>query len=145
LEAGLRGDDAALDTAIEESLRLRPPVMLMARGCVADTEVGGCPVPEGDRVIVGAASANRDERLFEAPDEFRLDRQNADQHLTFGFGPHVCPGAVLARTVARIGVRALFARFPPGTLRPAPDHVYENVPTFFECGPRRLAVDIGRD
>jgi len=141
LEAGLRGNDAALDTAIEESLRLRPPVMLMARGCVADTEVGGCPVPEGDRVIVGAASANRDERLFQAPDEFRLDRQNADQHLTFGFGPHVCPGAVLARTVARIGVKALFARFPPGTLRAAPDHVYENVPTFFECGPRRLAVE----
>jgi len=140
LEARVRASDAALDTAIEESLRLRPPVMFIVRGCVADTEIGGCPVHEGDRVIVGSASANRDERVFDAPDEFRVDRPNADQHLTFGYGPHVCPGAVLARTVSRIGIRALFARFPPGTLQAAPDYVYENVPTFFECGPQRLSV-----
>ena len=141
MEAMLREDRAALETAIEESLRLRPPVMFVVRGSVADTEVGGCPVHDGERLIVGTASANRDERVFEVPDELRLDRRNADQHLTFGFGPHVCPGAALARTVTRIGLQALFARFPSGTLRAAPDHVYENVPTFFECGPRRLAVE----
>ncbi len=141
LEAALRDSPAALDTAIEESLRLRPPVMFIVRGCVADTEVGGCPVRTGDRLIVGSASANRDERVFDDADEFRVDRANADQHLTFGYGPHVCPGASLARTVTRIGLRALFDRFPPGTLRAADDHVYENVPTFFECGPRRLAVE----
>jgi cytochrome P450 len=104
-------------------------------------EISGCPVRDGDRLIVGTASANRDERVFDEPDSFRVDRDNADQHLTFGYGPHVCPGATLARTVTRIGLRTLFARFPPGTLRLAPDHVYENVPTFFECGPRRLAVE----
>jgi cytochrome P450 len=53
----------------------------------------------------------------------------------------VCPGAALARTVTRIGLRALFARFGPGTLAAANDHVYENVPAFFECGPRRLSVE----
>ena len=141
LEAAVRGSDAALDTAIEESLRLRPPVMFIVRGCVADTEVGGCPVHDGERLIVGTASANRDERVFDEADDFRVDRANADQHLTFGYGPHVCPGAALARTVTRIGMRSLFARFPQGTLAAAPDHVYENVPTFFECGPRRLAVE----
>jgi len=141
VEAAVRADPAALDTAIEESLRLRPPVMFIVRGCVADTEVGGCPVRDGERLIVGSASANRDERVFEDADEFRVDRPNADQHLTFGYGPHVCPGAALARTVTRIGMRALFARFPTGTLAAAPDHEYENVPTFFECGPRRLAVE----
>jgi cytochrome P450 len=141
VETAVREDPNALDTAIEESLRLRPPVMFVVRGCVADTEVGGCPVRNGDRLIVGSASANRDERVFEDGDEFRVDRPNADQHLTFGYGPHVCPGATLARAVTRIGLRALFTRFPPGTLRAAPDHVYENVPTFFECGPRRLAVE----
>jgi len=138
----VRDDAAALDTAIEESLRLRPPVMFIVRGCVADTSIGGCPVHAGERVIVGSASANRDERVFEDPDELRLDRRNADQHLTFGYGAHVCPGAALARAVTRIGLRVLFERFPQGTMRAAADHVYENVPTFFECGPRRLDVDI---
>jgi cytochrome P450 len=141
LEAVLRASSEALDTAIEESLRLRPPVMFIVRGAVADTEVDGCPVHNGDRLIVGSASANRDERVFDAPDEFRADRSNADQHLTFGYGPHVCPGATLARTVTRIGVRALFRRFPQGTLRLAPGYTYENVPTFFECGPRSLRVE----
>jgi cytochrome P450 len=145
VEAAVRESQAALDIAIEESLRLRPPVMFVARGCVADTEVAGCPVHDGDRVIVGTASANRDERVFESGEEFRVDRDNADQHLTFGYGPHVCPGATLARAVARIGMRALFTHFPPGTLTAAPDHVYENVPTFFECGPRRLAVETNVD
>jgi cytochrome P450 len=141
LEAALRESTAALDTAIEESLRLRPPVMFVVRGCVADMEIGGCPVHDGERVIVGTASANRDERNFDTPDAFRVDRHNADQHLTFGYGPHVCPGATLARAVTRIGLRILFTRFPPGTVRLAADHVYENVPTFFECGPRHLAVE----
>lgn len=141
VEAALRDGGTALDTAIEESLRLRPPVMLAARGCVADVDVGGCPVHDGERVIVGLASANRDERVFDVPDDMRLDRANADQHLTFGFGPHVCPGATLARAVARLGMSVLFERFPPGTMRAAPDHVYENVPTFFECGPRRVLVE----
>ena len=53
----------------------------------------------------------------------------------------VCPGASLARTIARIGMEALFERFPPGTLRAAPGYRYENVPTFFECGPRALLVE----
>jgi cytochrome P450 len=92
-------------------------------------------------VIVGSASANRDERVFADPDRFRLDRDNAAEHLTFGYGPHVCPGAALARSVARIGISALLDRFPVGALRPAPDYHYENVPSFFECGPRRLLVE----
>ena len=141
LESAARESAATLDTVIEESLRLRPPVMFIVRGCVADTAVAGCPVRDGERVIVGTASANRDERVFEDADDFRADRANADQHLTFGYAPHVCPGAALARAVTRIGVRSLFARFPQGTLAAAPDHVYDNVPTFFECGPRRLAVE----
>jgi len=110
---------------------------------VTDVDVGGCPVHAGERLIVGTASANRDDRVFETADDFVVDRANADQHLTFGYGPHVCPGATLARVVARIGVRALFTRFGPGTIRMAPDHTYENVPTFFECGPRRLSVETG--
>jgi cytochrome P450 len=140
LEVAVRAD--GLPGAIEESLRLRPPVMFIVRGCVTDTEVGGCPVQAGQRVIVGSASANRDERVFADADEFRLERVNADQHLTFGFGAHVCPGASLARAVARVGLETLVDRFPAGTLRRSPQYRYVNVPTFFECGPQSLLVEL---
>jgi cytochrome P450 len=142
VDAAVRRDDAALGRAIEESLRLAPPVLFMARGCVRDVEIAGCPVPAGARVLTGFASANRDERVFDDPDEFRVDRANADHHLTFGYGPHVCPGAAIARTVARIGMQEFFARFPAGSIRLAPGFRFENVPTYFECGPRHLDVEL---
>jgi cytochrome P450 len=144
VERALREGDEALGRAIEESLRLSPPILFMARGCVRDVEIGGCPIASGTRVIAGFASANRDERVFDDPDEFRVDRPNAEQHLTFGYGPHVCPGAALARTVARIGIRAFLDHFPPGTIRLAPDFEFENVPTYFEVGPKRLPVEVTR-
>jgi len=140
LERAMRRDPHALAVAIEESLRLTPPLLFLARGCVRETEIAGCPVHAGERVVVGAASANRDERVFDDPDEFRLDRENADQHLTFGYGAHVCPGATLARTVARIGVQTVLDRFGEGALRLEPGFVFEQVPTYFEHGPRRLPV-----
>ena len=140
LDAALRADRSLCTTAIEESLRIAPPVLFLARGCTQETSVAGCPVHEGERVIIGAASANRDERVFDTPDEFRVDRTNAEQHLTFGYGTHVCPGATLARIVARIGVEAYLDHFPAGSLRLAPGFVFEQVPTYFEHGPRRLPV-----
>ena len=143
LEQVVRADEGALANAVEESLRIAPPLLFVARGCVHDTSVGDSPVTAGERVIVGTGSANRDELLFEDGDEFRVDRPNADQHLTFGYGPHVCPGAGMARIVARIGIAAFLERFPPGSVRLADDYEFENVPTFFEIGPRRLAVDTG--
>jgi 2-hydroxy-5-methyl-1-naphthoate 7-hydroxylase len=110
---------------------------------VHDTTIGDTTVREGERVIVGTGSANRDERVFADGDVFRVDRENADQHLTFGYGPHVCPGAALARVVARIGLAAYLDRFPRGSVRLAPGYEFENVPTFFEIGPRRLPVEVG--
>jgi cytochrome P450 len=109
-----------------------------------DTTVGGVDVHDGERVIAGTGCANRDERVFDEPDEFRVERANADQHLTFGYGPHVCPGASLARTVARVGIRAFLDHFPAGSARLADGYEFENVTTFFEQGPRRLPVVLDR-
>ena len=142
VEAALRADDAALGRAVEESLRLAPPILFMARGCVSEVEIAGCPVHPGTRVITGFASANRDERVFDDPDNFDVQRANADQHLTFGYGPHVCPGATLARVEATIAIRAFLDHFPPGAVRLAPGFVFENVPTYFEVGPKSLPVEI---
>ena len=71
---------------------------------------------------------------------FRVDRPNSEQHLSFGFGPHVCPGASQARAVAYAGIKAFLERFPPGSIRLAPGFEFENVPTYFERGPKTLPV-----
>jgi cytochrome P450 len=140
LQDRVRTDRTLIATAIDESLRLSPPILFLARGCVADTTVGECPIEPGQRVIIGSASANRDERVFTEPDAFQVDRSNADQHLTFGFGPHVCPGATLARVVARLAVEAFLDHFPAGAIQLAPGFQFEQVPTYFEHGPRRLPI-----
>jgi cytochrome P450 len=143
IDATVREDEQALRVAVEESLRLAPPVLLVPRGCVRDVTIADTTVHAGERLIAGTASANRDERVFDDPDAFLPHRPNADQHLTFGYGPHVCPGAALARIEARIAITAFLERFPPGTVRLAPGYEFENVPTFFEVGPRELPVDLG--
>ena len=141
VESAMRRDPAALAGAIEESLRLAPPVLFIFRGCVHATSVGGRAITEGERVVVGTGSANRDEQVFRDGERFDVTRPNTEQHLTFGYGQHVCPGAALARTVARIGLATFFDRFAAGTVRLADGFRFENVPTFFECGPRRLPVE----
>ena len=95
-------------------------------------------------MVIGTACANRDGAVFENGDEFDVDRANASDHLTFGYGLHFCPGAPLARTVARIGIIAFLERFPRETIRLTDGFVYENVPAFFETGPARLTVEVTR-
>jgi cytochrome P450 len=142
LEDRLRSDPDALPRATEESLRLAPPVMFIPRGCTRDTDVDGTHLHAGQRVVMGTACANRDEDVFAHGDDFDVDRANVSDHLTFGYGPHFCPGAPLARAVARIGVGAFLQRFPKGTVSLTEGFAYENVPAFFETGPARLTVDI---
>ena len=136
------GDDQRANF-IEECLRIYPPVMMIPRGCVRETEVAGTTIKPGERVVVGTACVNRDERQFADSEVFAADRDQADRHLTFGFGPHLCAGAAMARSVASVGLEE-FLRFAEETgARLAPDFVYETVPTFFEYGPRSLPVVLG--
>ena len=144
LEDRLRSDPASLPRAIEESLRLAPPIMFIPRGCNLDTDVDGTVVRAGQRVVIGTGCANRDEAVFENGDDFDIERSNSFDHLTFGYGPHFCPGAPLARVVARIGITAFLDHFPEGTVRLTDGFVYENVPAFFETGPKRVTVQISR-
>jgi len=141
LEDRLRSDPDALPRAIEESLRLMPPIMFIPRGCVRDTEVDGTTLHAGERVVMGSACANRDETVFPNGDAFDVDRDNVSDHLTFGYGPHFCPGAPMARAVARIGIAAFLQRFPKGTVRLTDRFEFENVPAFFETGPARLTIE----
>ena len=99
-----------MPTLVEESLRHDPPIHVLMRDCLADVTIDGVTIPAGVKVGFGLASANRDERTYDDPDEFRLDRPSAKDHLAFGGGPHVCPGASLARLEGRIALEVFFDR-----------------------------------
>lgn len=98
--AELTANPALVPDALEELLRLYTPYRGFARTAREDTEIGGCPVSKGDPVAIVFTSANRDAAVFEDPDSYRLDRTARDL-LTFGRGPHMCPGAPLARVLLR--------------------------------------------
>ena len=119
-QARCREDGAYLDALIEEVLRMQSPIQAWFRRTTCEVELGGITVPADSRLLVAFASANRDESRFGCPAEFRPDRENIKEHLAFGRGPHLCPGATLARAEARIATRTFLSRFPavghaPGT------------------------------
>jgi cytochrome P450 len=140
LLATLTNDRKLIDAAIEETLRLDPPVRLLMRTCSASTVVAGEQIDEGEAVIFGVEQANRDDGRFDDPDEFRLDRPDLRRHLAFGGGPHVCPGAHLARMEARVAVNVLLDM--ASGLTPTPGYVYEDVPVVWAHGPQSLPVTV---
>ncbi len=136
----VRADRTLVPLMVEESLRHDPPIHVLMRDCLRDTTVGDIDIPVGAKVAFGLASANRDEADYADPDAFRLDRPNPKDHLAFGGGPHVCPGAALARLEARIALEAILDRV--GAIRVADGYRREPVPVFWANGPRRLSVTI---
>jgi len=107
----LMADESKLDAAIDESLRLTPPVVHFARTTTRDVEVGDQNVPADSSVVFVYAAANRDPNEFPNPDEFRLNRP-ANRHLSFGYGIHRCVGAHLAKLEMRIAMQEIFRRLP---------------------------------
>ncbi|HEX2212227.1 MAG TPA: cytochrome P450, partial [Mycobacterium sp.] len=103
-------------TAVEEILRLDPPVQLTARIAKQDTVIEGHTVRKGEGVILYVAGANRDPKVFDDPHRFDLERANAGKHHSFSGGRHFCLGAALARAEGEVGLRAFFDRFPEARL-----------------------------
>jgi len=132
----VRADRDRIPPFVEESLRLDAPVQVLARAVLGDTEIEGCPMHVGDRVVFGLASANRDESAYDDPTEFRLDRARMRDHLAFGAGPHVCPGASLARLEAVAVLDEFCERV--ATLRLSDDYVPDPNPVFWANGHRSL-------
>ena len=95
---------------VEEALRFYSPFSATVRRTTKDVEIAGQAIAAGELVIPLLASANRDERVFEAPDTFRLDR-SPNPHLGLGFGIHVCLGAHLARLEGKIVVEQVAERY----------------------------------
>ena len=99
-----------LPTAIEELLRAYAPVT-MARIVKADAEIGGCPVKQGDSVLLPFPAANRDPQVFPDADKLIIDREE-NRHVAFGLGIHRCLGSNLARLELRLAVEVFIQRFP---------------------------------
>jgi cytochrome P450 len=95
---------------VEEALRFYSPFSATVRRTSKDVEIAGQHIGAGELVVPLIASANRDERVFEAADTFRIDR-NPNQHLGLGFGIHVCLGAHLARLEGKIVVEQMAQRY----------------------------------
>jgi cytochrome P450 len=114
--ARLRDDRSLLPTAVEELLRWTTPVISFMRTSTQPVEVRGQAIAEGDPVLLLYASANRDETVFGPDaDTLRIDR-SPNPHVSFGFGPHFCLGAALARLEAKAVLGELLDRFETVTL-----------------------------
>ncbi len=112
----------------------------MYRIATRDTELGGVAIPAGSKVAIMFASANRDEALWDDPDEFRVDRPNPREHLAFGKGTHFCVGASLSRLEGTVALERLTARLASVAL--ADTNTYEYQPSFALRGLKRLDLHI---
>ncbi|MGH8992713.1 MAG: cytochrome P450 [Acidimicrobiia bacterium] len=106
----LRARPDLVNPAVEEMLRFWSPVIHFRRTALRDNTLAGLEIRAGEKVVVYHASANRDEAAFADPDRFDVARSPND-HVSFGFGPHFCLGAHLARTQMRAILRQVLARF----------------------------------
>jgi cytochrome P450 len=105
----LRDHPALIPTAVEELLRYDGPTKMSFRVAAIDHEIGGRNVAAGDRVFLITSAANRDPEVFDRPDDLDV-RRDPNRHVGFGFGPHYCLGASLARLEGRIAIRTILDR-----------------------------------
>lgn len=100
-------DHTRIPLWVEETLRYDTSSQLLARVVVEDIEFYDTTLHEGDTLLLVPGSAHRDERVFDDPDEFRIDREIGSKLLSFGSGAHFCLGAHLARMEARVALNEL--------------------------------------
>lgn len=129
-------DPSLIPNAVEECLRHSGSVAAWRRLVTRDTDVGGVPIPRGAKLLIVNSSANRDERHFDDADEVDIRRDNAGDHLTFGYGSHQCMGKNLARMELQVILEELTSRLPHMDL--VPDQEFTYVPNTSFRGPEHL-------
>jgi cytochrome P450 len=146
LQARLRREPDRIPSFIEETLRFESPVKGDFRLARVAATVGGVQIPAGTTVMVLNGAANRDARQFEDPAVFDLDRGNARQHLSFGFGAHTCPGAPLARAEGCVSIERLLdhlddIRISEAEHGPPDARRYRYLPTYILRGLQSLHLE----
>jgi len=136
----LKDGEVPLGVAIDEVLRWASPTMHFGRTTVTDVEVGGVPIPAGEIVTLWHSSANFDERVFAEPDVFDLHR-TPNKHLTFGYGPHYCLGAHLARVEVGEMLSALRTFADDFEIAGPVERIHSNFLTGVSSLPLRLRPD----
>jgi cytochrome P450 len=136
----LRDDPGLIENMVSEIIRWQTPLAHMRRTATRDTELAGKKIAKGDKVVMWYVSANRDETVFERPNELRIDRENARQHLAFGIGVHFCMGSRLAEMQLRVLWEETLARFRSVEVVGPPQRVYST----FVKGYSELPVHVQR-
>jgi cytochrome P450 len=139
----LKDDPSRAPAIVEEALRLSTPTQGMFRIATKDHELEGVQIPEGARIVIVFASANRDAELFGDPDEFDPDRDNLRDHLAFGKGIHFCLGAALSRLEGKVALEEFARRVDRFELDDSNDFGYH--PSFLLRGLKRLDVSVTPD
>lgn len=133
----LRRGEASFESAVEEILRCFPAINHLLRTATADTILADTNIRAGQPVTVWIASMNRDETLFERPDEFIIDR-HPNRHVTFGGGMHFCLGAALARLMIRVLLEELCEMTKKIVLNDVP----QRIPSHLTSGLESLLVTL---
>lgn len=122
----LKADPSLIGNMVSEIIRWQTPLAYMRRVAKQDVHFGGQFIRKGDQVVMWYASGNRDPRQFENPDAFIIDRPNARNHISFGFGVHRCMGNRLAEMQLRILWEELLTRFDKIEVIGEPEYVQSN-------------------
>ena len=140
LQSTLRSDESLMDSFLEEVLRYDSPTQRHPRFAVDDIQINEITFKKGDTIIALIGSAHRDGDKFPAPDVFDIYRK-PNQHIAFGAGPHICPGAQLGRMEAKAVLQCLLSILPPFRLS-YPDSEIKYLPKLVVRGPQELPLTL---
>ncbi len=138
----LKANPELAESAVEELVRWTTPVNYMVRTATRDTELRGVKLPEGSRLVLFYASANRDEDIFDEPFSLRIDR-HPNRHLGFGIGEHFCLGANLARRSQRALWLELARRLEWSELAGEPEQIHASFVVGLKHLPMRYRIRPG--
>ncbi len=138
--AKLRANPELVQNLVPEVVRWQTPLTHMRRTALADAEIGGKTIKKGQRVVMWYVSGNRDEEMFDKADDFMIERPNARNHISFGFGIHRCLGLRLAELQLRITWEEILKRFKTIEVMDEPKRIYSNFVKGYETLPVRIAA-----
>jgi len=136
----LIADPSLVAKMVPEIIRWQTPLSYMRRTANFDTELGGKQIRKNDQLLMWYVSANRDEDMFTDADSIDIHRENADRHLSFGYGVHYCMGSRLAELQLRVLWEEILNRFERVEVQDQPSRTFSS----FVNGYTKLPVKVTR-